>query len=80
MKRNDCKMDKIKIQVAACCILHNLCESNEYRDEWTALPETQLYEASEQRVNCKHFDNKADLLYSAFVSLFYFPVKTGNII
>ena len=54
MKRNDCKMDKIKIQVAACCVLHNLCESNddEYRDEWTALPATQLYEASEQRVNC----------------------------
>nr|XP_033946564.1 protein ANTAGONIST OF LIKE HETEROCHROMATIN PROTEIN 1-like [Pseudochaenichthys georgianus] len=40
MKRNDCKIDKIKIQVAACCKLHNLCESNgdEYRAEWTALP------------------------------------------
>ena len=48
MKRNHCKMDKITIQVAACCILHNLCESDEYRDEWTALPETQLYEVSEQ--------------------------------
>ncbi|KAK1880451.1 Protein ANTAGONIST OF LIKE HETEROCHROMATIN PROTEIN 1 [Dissostichus eleginoides] len=45
MKRNDCKMDKIRTQVAACCILHNLCEINgdEYREEWTALPETQLY-------------------------------------
>ena len=43
MKRNYCKMDKITFQVASCCILHNLCESNdEYRDEWTALPATQL--------------------------------------
>ncbi|XP_033976317.1 protein ANTAGONIST OF LIKE HETEROCHROMATIN PROTEIN 1-like [Trematomus bernacchii] len=44
MKRNDCNMDNIKIQVAACCVLHNLCErrGDEYREEWTALPATQL--------------------------------------
>ncbi|KAK1903768.1 putative nuclease HARBI1 [Dissostichus eleginoides] len=47
MKRNDCRIDKIRTQVAACCVLHNLCESNgdEYRDEWTALPATQLDDA-----------------------------------
>ena len=37
-------MENIKIQVAACCVLHNLCErgGDEYREEWTALPATQL--------------------------------------
>ncbi|KAF3851985.1 hypothetical protein F7725_005340 [Dissostichus mawsoni] len=47
MKRNDCRIDKIRTQVAACCVLHNLCESNgdEYREEWTALPATQLDDA-----------------------------------
>ena len=26
MKRNDCTLELVKVQVAACCILHNICE------------------------------------------------------
>ena len=38
-KRNDCALEFVKVQVAACCTLHNICEVHGvgYRDEWSEL-------------------------------------------
>ena len=37
LKRNDCELEFVKLQVAACCTLHNICEQHGvgYRDEWS---------------------------------------------
>ena len=37
LKRNDCDLEFVKLQVAACCTLHNICEvhGEAYYDEWT---------------------------------------------
>ena len=37
LKRNDCHLEFVKLQVAACCTLHNICEVHRegYYDEWT---------------------------------------------
>lgn len=43
LKDNDCNIEHVKIQVLACCILHNLCtvEENEFLEDWT-LEEEEL--------------------------------------
>ena len=37
-KRNDCNLEFVKLQVAACCTLHNICEvhGDRYQEEWSA--------------------------------------------
>ena len=42
MKRNDCTLELVKVQVAACCILRNICEmhGDEYREEWSDITQT----------------------------------------
>ena len=39
LKRNDCTLELVKVQVAACCILHNICKMHGvgYREEWSDI-------------------------------------------
>lgn len=43
LKENDCNIDHLKIQVLACCILHNFCnvEEDEYLEDWN-VPESEI--------------------------------------
>ena len=36
LKRNDCDLELVQIQVAACCTLNNICEENGevFQEEW----------------------------------------------
>ena len=38
-KRNDCDLEFVKLQVASCCTLHNICEvhGDRYQEEWSAV-------------------------------------------
>ncbi|KAJ4947342.1 hypothetical protein JOQ06_009378 [Pogonophryne albipinna] len=64
MERNDCNMDNIKIQLAACWVLHNPCErrGDEYRVEWTALLATQLDEPAPAIVEAGGQDTRTALM------------------
>lgn len=37
-KRNDCDLESVKLQIASCCTLHNVCEvhGDRYQEEWSA--------------------------------------------
>ena len=39
LKRNDCSLEFVKVQVAACTTLHNICEKHgeRYYDDWTEV-------------------------------------------
>ena len=43
LKRNDCDLELVQIQVAACCTLNNICEENGevFQEEWLHLCQDQ---------------------------------------
>lgn len=36
LKRNDTSLQKLPVKIAACCVLHNICETNgeKFNTEW----------------------------------------------
>ena len=55
LKRNDCSLELVKVQVSACCTLHNICEVHGvgYRDEWSDVTRTlELPQPSSNSTQC----------------------------
>lgn len=57
LKRNDTALLRLPLQVRACCILHNICESRKdlFRDNWL----DEAVEYRQQRLRAANIDGRA---------------------